>query len=260
MPSLSALIPNARGIALALTVAAVGVLIAGCGGKQSESAQVRSVVQRYEAALVDYDGSEVCGLLTSEAQRAVASLAASISSVPGVSKPRGCLGYMNVMRVVGQHRKASSRIRHTRIGTVKIDKGKATVLALERGETPSELTLIRTPTGWKISLPPPETTPTFDLRGVTAIPVEAPPTVSSEGAAQFNLGRTVVAESGCLACHRIGEAGDAGPGPDLTHVGSTRSATAIERAIINPTAPMPSFRHLPKAKLKALVTFLALLR
>jgi hypothetical protein len=254
------MIPNVRGIALALAVTAVSVLMTGCGGKQSESAQVRSVVQRYQAALVDYDGSEMCGLLTSEAQHAVASLAASLSSVPGVSRPRGCLGYMNVMRVVGQHRKASSRIRHTRIGTVKIDRGKATVLVLERGEAPSELTLIRTPTGWKISLPPPETTAAFDLHGVTAIPVEPPPTASGEGAAQFNLGRTVAAESGCLACHRIGEAGNAGPGPDLTHVGSTRSATAIERAIINPTAPMPSFRHLPKAKLKALVTFLSLLR
>jgi ubiquinol-cytochrome c reductase cytochrome b subunit/menaquinol-cytochrome c reductase cytochrome b/c subunit len=70
----------------------------------------------------------------------------------------------------------------------------------------------------------------------------------------------VLAQTGCLACHRLGENGNAGPGPDLTHIGSKRSAAAIERAIINPTAPMPSFRNLPKPKLRALVTFLALLR
>jgi hypothetical protein len=28
----------------------------------------------------------------------------------------------------------------------------------------------------------------------------------------------------------------------------------------NPTAPMPAFRNLPKAELKALITFLSLLR
>lgn len=254
------MIRNVRGIALALVVTAVGVLMAGCGGKQSESAQVRSVVQRYQAALADYDGTEVCALLTSEAQHAVASLAASLSSVPGVPKPRGCLGYMNVVRVVSEHRKASSRIRHTTISTVKIDGGNATVLVQQPGETPSELSLIRTSTGWKISLPPPETTPSFDLRGVTAIPVEPPPTASREEAAQFTLGRTVVAETGCLACHRIAEAGNAGPGPDLTHIGSNRPSAAIERAILNPTSPMPSFRHLPRARRRALVAFLSQLR
>src|SRR5207245_8159458 len=95
---------------------------------------------------------------------------------------------------------------------------------------------------------------------ITPEPPQAVVQPGGEAPAQFVLGRTVVAQSGCLACHRIGEAGNAGPGPDLTHIGSMRSAVALESAIINPTAPMPSFRHLPKAKLKALVTFLSLLR
>lgn len=236
------------------------ILLSGCGGTQHESAQVRSVVERYEAALNGYDGSEMCALLTSEAQHAVASLAASLSSIPGVGQPRGCLGYMNVVRVIAQRRNVLTRVRHASVGTVKIDRRRATVLVREPGAPPSELTLIRTPTGWKISLPPAATTPTFDLRGVTAIPVEPPPTVSGETAAQFNFGRAVVAQTGCLACHRISEVGNAGPGPDLTHIGSTRSSAAIERAILNPAAPMPSFRNLPKAKLRALVTFLLLLR
>ncbi len=34
-------------------------------------------------------------------------------------------------------------------------------------------------------------------------------------------GQTVANQSGCGACHKFGEAGNAGPGPDLTHIGST---------------------------------------
>jgi ubiquinol-cytochrome c reductase cytochrome b subunit/menaquinol-cytochrome c reductase cytochrome b/c subunit len=78
--------------------------------------------------------------------------------------------------------------------------------------------------------------------------------------AEFRLGGAVVAQSGCLACHRIGENGNRGPGPNLTHVGSRLSAARIARAIIQPTAPMPSFKHLPRAKFQALVVFLSLLR
>jgi ubiquinol-cytochrome c reductase cytochrome b subunit/menaquinol-cytochrome c reductase cytochrome b/c subunit len=78
--------------------------------------------------------------------------------------------------------------------------------------------------------------------------------------AEFNLGRTVVAQSGCLACHRIAGQGNPGPGPDLSHVGSKLSRAGVEHAIIYPTEPMPSFAHLPKAKLRAVVEFLSLLQ
>lgn len=76
---------------------------------------------------------------------------------------------------------------------------------------------------------------------------------------EFYAGRRVAAQSGCLACHRIGEYGNSGPGPDLTHVGSKLTGTQIARALLNPKEPMPSFRHLPKAKFNALVEFLSLL-
>ncbi len=78
--------------------------------------------------------------------------------------------------------------------------------------------------------------------------------------AEFELGRTVMAQSGCLACHRIGAEGNRGPGPALTHIGSTLSRRGIEHALIDPSAPMPSFKHLPAAKFKALVDFLSELR
>ena len=99
--------------------------------------------------------------------------------------------------------------------------------------------------------------------GPTQIPVSPPPAVVHAGGrklAEFEQGRMVVAQSGCLACHRIGQAGNHGPGPDLTHVGSMLSKRGIEHALIDPSAPMPSFKHLPAAKFKAVVQFLSELR
>jgi len=99
--------------------------------------------------------------------------------------------------------------------------------------------------------------------GPTVIEVSAPPAVRTAGGrrlAQFEAGRKLVARSGCLACHRIGDSGNRGPGPDLTHVGSVLSRARIERSLVRPTAPMPSFKHVPRAKLRDIVVFLSLLR
>src|ERR1700755_2490639 len=43
----------------------------------------------------------------------------------------------------------------------------------------------------------------------------------------FNAGKLVVGQSGCLACHVIGDNGNNGPGPPLTHVGSKLPPGAI---------------------------------
>jgi menaquinol-cytochrome c reductase cytochrome b/c subunit len=77
---------------------------------------------------------------------------------------------------------------------------------------------------------------------------------------QYEAGKLVAAQSGCLACHKIGENGNDGPGPHLTDIGSKLYPAAIERTLDNPTAPMPSFRNLPADKKKALVAFLAQLK
>jgi len=99
--------------------------------------------------------------------------------------------------------------------------------------------------------------------GPTLVTVSPPPAVLHAGGrqlAEFEQGRLVVAQSGCLACHRLGQSGNHGPGPNLTHIGSKLSRRGIEHAIIDPTAPMPSFKNLPAAKFKAVVTFLHELR
>jgi mono/diheme cytochrome c family protein len=98
--------------------------------------------------------------------------------------------------------------------------------------------------------------------GPTELAIEPPTAVAREGGArlaEFKLGRVVTAQSGCLACHRIGDNGNSGPGPDLTQVGLRLSSQQIERALVSPTAPMPSFKRLPRMKFKAIVQFLALL-
>jgi len=75
--------------------------------------------------------------------------------------------------------------------------------------------------------------------------------------AKYEPGKLVAAQSGCLACHKIGENGNDGPGPNLTAIGARLPAAAIRRTLENPTAPMPSYRGLPEKKKSALVAFLA---
>ena len=78
--------------------------------------------------------------------------------------------------------------------------------------------------------------------------------------ANLEKGKLVAAQSGCLACHKIGENGNDGPGPHLTEVGNSLEPAAIRRTLENPTAPMPSFRNLPEDKKAALVDFLSSLK
>jgi hypothetical protein len=77
---------------------------------------------------------------------------------------------------------------------------------------------------------------------------------------EFKAGMKVAVQSGCLACHRIGDNGNAGPGRDLTHIGSILSETQIEHAILDPSAPMPSFKGLSREKLAAVIEFLSQLK
>ncbi len=95
------------------------------------------------------------------------------------------------------------------------------------------------------------------------IDMQPPPGLSGAALSEWNAGKLVVAQSGCLACHKIGENGNAGPGPDLTDVGSKLAPTAIAQTLRNPTDPMPSFQKLAQEqpeKFAALVSFLGQLK
>jgi menaquinol-cytochrome c reductase cytochrome b/c subunit len=97
----------------------------------------------------------------------------------------------------------------------------------------------------------------------TAIEMATPAHVVQAGGstlAEYEAGKKAVAQSGCLACHKIGENGNAGPGPNLTNIASRLPRQAIARTLVNPTAPMPSFKNLPPKKFQAIVAFLAQLK
>jgi menaquinol-cytochrome c reductase cytochrome b/c subunit len=83
------------------------------------------------------------------------------------------------------------------------------------------------------------------------------PTDMSKSTQQLVTGRQVAAQSGCLACHKIGENGNAGPGPPLTDIGARIPRASILRSLKAGPGIMPSFESLPPQKLNALADYLA---
>jgi quinol---cytochrome c reductase cytochrome c subunit, bacillus type len=97
----------------------------------------------------------------------------------------------------------------------------------------------------------------------TEIEMKAPSDLKGAALQRYEAGKLVTAQSGCLACHKIGENGNAGPGPNLTKIGARLPKEAIARTLVNPTAPMPSFSGLQQddpEKFDNLVDFLSQLR
>jgi ubiquinol-cytochrome c reductase cytochrome b subunit/menaquinol-cytochrome c reductase cytochrome b/c subunit len=97
----------------------------------------------------------------------------------------------------------------------------------------------------------------YQLNFVTPASVKAD---GPKAVAEFDRGKNAIASAGCEACHKIGENGNPGPGPALTHIASRIPEEAIAKTLVNPTAPMPSFKHLPAKKFTAIVYFLAHLK
>ena len=94
----------------------------------------------------------------------------------------------------------------------------------------------------------------------TEIEMKPPTDLTASQLRTYEQGKLVTTQSGCLACHVIGHNGNDGPGPPLTEVGGRLPKQAIARTLVNPTAPMPSFKNLPPEKFKALVDFLGQLK
>ena len=87
----------------------------------------------------------------------------------------------------------------------------------------------------------------------------SPNSIEMEVAPEFEHGKLVVAQSGCLACHKI-EHNGGDLGPDLTEIGAVLDKGAIRRTLRTRMAPMPSFANLPEEKKTAMVEFLASLK
>jgi quinol---cytochrome c reductase cytochrome c subunit, bacillus type len=91
----------------------------------------------------------------------------------------------------------------------------------------------------------------------------SPTEIELHVAPQYEEGKSVAASSGCLGCHKFGENGNAGPGPELSDIGQRLPKQAIARTLVNPTAPMPSYQTLQEQdpeKFNQLVDFLASLK
>jgi ubiquinol-cytochrome c reductase cytochrome b subunit/menaquinol-cytochrome c reductase cytochrome b/c subunit len=85
----------------------------------------------------------------------------------------------------------------------------------------------------------------------------SPDEISMKVPPQYKMGAEVVAGSGCLACHKLGENGNNGPGPELTHIAQRIPRAAIIRSVEIGPGIMPSFRDLPPQKLNELANFLS---
>ena len=241
----------------------------------------KAIVTAARAPLVDYFNKDAGALCSDFTQSAAATLA------------RDQLGGKNcqkrVSRAFTQGAILGAAKSHSLLATTKAthvtwhgDKARV-VLTFTEGQRAGKFTLelLRRDGGWHVSTRPIMEVVTCDIRlyeetcpNKTSVVVLAfmtemtsapftPPAIKHVGGRvlkEYKAGATVMAQSGCLACHRIGDDGNRGPGQNLTHVGARLDEAQIERAIRDPSAPMPSFKNLPTARFHALVRFLELLR
>ncbi len=77
--------------------------------------------------------------------------------------------------------------------------------------------------------------------------------------AQVAEGRRLTIAAGCSSCHRIGETGYDGPGPDLSRIGRALPAAGIRRAMTEPVAPLTSYAAQGDDRLDAIAAYLAAL-
>lgn len=86
----------------------------------------------------------------------------------------------------------------------------------------------------------------------------SPTEIEKPTAKQYEQGKLITAEAGCLACHSIGENGaHGGLGPDLTHIGAKLPASAIKRSVAVGPGIMPSFDGLGEKNLNEVANYLA---
>jgi quinol-cytochrome oxidoreductase complex cytochrome b subunit len=84
-----------------------------------------------------------------------------------------------------------------------------------------------------------------------------PSEIDIEVEKEFEPGAQVVANKGCLACHKLGENGNDGPGPELTDIGSKIPREAIARSLEVGPGIMPAYGELDQKQFDDLTAFLA---
>lgn len=87
----------------------------------------------------------------------------------------------------------------------------------------------------------------------------SPTSIDIEVAPDYEAGKLVAAQSGCLACHQFEHNGNNGPGPKLTEVGNRLNPAAISRSLVVGPGIMPSYAAMQQEdpeKFRDLVLFL----
>jgi menaquinol-cytochrome c reductase cytochrome b/c subunit len=87
----------------------------------------------------------------------------------------------------------------------------------------------------------------------------SPTQIDINVAPEYEAGKLVAAQSGCLACHQFEHNGNAGPGPALTEIGARLPAAGIARSLEIGPGIMPSYAGLKSSdpdKFRDLVLFL----
>jgi len=75
----------------------------------------------------------------------------------------------------------------------------------------------------------------------------SPTQIDVEVAPEYEAGKLVAAQSGCLACHQFEHNGNAGPGPELTEIGARLPSAGIARSLEVGPGIMPSYAGLKSA-------------
>jgi quinol-cytochrome oxidoreductase complex cytochrome b subunit len=86
----------------------------------------------------------------------------------------------------------------------------------------------------------------------------SPSAIEQAAAPSVKAGKEIVAQSGCLACHKIGDNGGT-LGPNLSHIASRIPRNAILRSLKAGPGIMPAFNTLPPYKLHQIADYLATL-
>src|SRR3954449_11270228 len=73
-----------------------------------------------------------------------------------------------------------------------------------------------------------------------------PSEISLKAKPEFKKGQEVMAASGCLGCHKVGENGNT-LGPNLTKIGDRLGRQAIARTLLNPPSSKPTVSNVQHA-------------
>ena len=90
----------------------------------------------------------------------------------------------------------------------------------------------------------------------------SPTDIEIDVAPEYEAGKLVTAQSGCLACHQFDTNGNNGPGPKLGEIGARLNPAAISRSLQIGPVIMPSYAGLQKSdpdKFRDMVLFLGAL-